>query len=328
MDEAIPALQPRESIGPLDLWPPQLSDHAEQVDWLLWAFTGLLTLLVIPIFFLLVYFLIKYREGNRHADRGERVNRNIYLELAWTIIPFSLALIFFVWAAQLYFNLFNPPENTLNINVVARQWMWKFQHPAGQREINQLHVPAGTPIRLTMISQDVIHSFYVPALRQKMDVLPNRYTTLWFEANDPGEYLLQCAEFCGTDHAAMGGALIVMEPAAYERWLSDRRPERSLADRGAGLFHSYGCSGCHAAGSVARAPRLEGIFGRPVPLADGGTVIADRQYIRDSILLPNRHVVAGFEPIMPSFRNQIGEEDLLSLVAYIQSLDWEPEDRR
>lgn len=229
---------------------------------------------------------------------------------------------------QLYFNLFNPPENTLDINVVARQWMWKTQHPGGRREINELHVTAGTPVRLTMISQDVIHSFYVPALRQKMDVLPDRYTSMWFEANRPGRYLLECAEFCGTDHSAMRGELVVMEPAAYERWLRVGQPDDTLAETGARLFRSYGCSGCHAGNATVRAPRLEGLFGRPVPLAEGGTTIADRQYIRDSILLPNRHVVAGYEPIMPSFRDQIGEEDMLALIAYIQSLGRETEDRR
>jgi cytochrome c oxidase subunit 2 len=312
--------------GTFPLWPPQLSEHAAQVDLLLLLFTLLLFCLVVPIGFALVYFIIKYRAGSS-ADRRHNVTRSIRLEIAWAAIPFVLTLVFFVWAARLYFDLFNPPDDALEITVVAKQWMWKFQHPTGQREINVLHVPAGQPVVLSMISQDVIHSLFIPALRIKHDVLPNRYTQMWFEAQTPGEYLLECAEFCGTDHSAMDGRVVVMEPATYQRWLEESDVDLSLAARGAELFRSYGCSGCHTAGSVARAPRLEGVFGRPVPLAGGGTVIADEQYIRDSILLPNRQIVAGYEPIMPSFQGQIDEEDLISLVAYIRDLDWEAEDR-
>jgi cytochrome c oxidase subunit 2 len=236
------------------------------------------------------------------------------------LIPFLLSLVFFVWAASLFFRLYHPPAGALNIDVVAKQWMWKFQHTGGQREIDVLHVPAGEPVELTMISQDVIHSLFLPALRIKQDVLPDRYTRLWFNADTPGEYLLECAEFCGTEHSHMRGRFIVMAPADYQRWLDQSATDETLAAEGERLFRSYGCSGCHAVGGAIRAPSLAGIYGRPVPLADGTTVIADERYIRDSILMPRRQIAAGYQPVMPSFAGRIPEEELVAVIAYIQSL--------
>jgi cytochrome c oxidase subunit 2 len=297
------------------------------VDWLTFGFTVLLLTLVVPIFAVLVWFVIKYRQGST-ADRSHRVSGSMRIEAAWSIIPFVLALVFFVWAANLYYRLYHAPEGAIPISIVAKQWMWKAQHPGGQREINELHVPAGEPVKLTMISQDVIHSLFLPALRIKQDVLPDRYTSLWFNAERPGQYLLECAEFCGTQHSLMGGRLIVMTPADYQRWLGESRTDVTLAATGERLFRSYGCSGCHGANSAVRAPSLAGLFGRPVPLAGGTTTIADARYIRDSILQPRRDVVAGYEPIMPSFAGRIPEEDLLALVAYIQSLTDDEEKSR
>ena len=204
--------------------------------------------------------------------------------------------------------------------MVGQQWMWKFQHPGGQREINELHVPAGRRIQLNMISQDVIHSLYFPALRIKQDVLPGRTTDQWFEAERPGTYHLLCTEFCGTAHSEMRGRIVVLEPAAYADWLALQDAALTLAERGAARFRSYGCSGCHEDSDVVRAPSLYGVYGNPVPLASGEIVVADEQYIRDSILLPMRHVVAGYRPVMPSFAGRIPEEDLVELVAFIKSL--------
>lgn len=303
----------------LALWPAAISQYAREVDWLVFAFTVLLVILVVPIFAALVWFAIKYRQGSP-ADRSHRISRSVAVETAWSAIPFLLSLVFFVWAASLYFRLYHPPPGALDIDVVAKQWMWTFQHSGGQREINELHVPVGEPVELTMISQDVIHSLFLPALRIKQDVLPDRYTHLWFNAERPGEYLLECAEFCGTEHSHMGGRLIVMSPADYQGWLNQAATDETLAARGARLFRSYGCSGCHGANSAVRAPSLAGIFGRPVPLSDGSTTIADERYIRDSILMPRRQVAAGYEPIMPSFAGRILEEDLIAVIAYIQSL--------
>ncbi len=305
--------------GSIVLWPAAISAYARELDWLVFAFTALLVLLVTPIFGALVWFAVRYRQGSA-ADRTHRISRSVTIETAWSAIPFLLTLVFFVWAASLFFRLYHPPPGALDVSVAARQWMWKFQHPGGQREINVLHVPAGQPVKLTMISQDVIHSLFLPALRIKQDVLPGRYTQLWFQADQVGEYLLECAEFCGTDHSQMGGRLVVMEPAAYQQWLNGAATDETLAGRGARLFRSYGCSGCHEGDSSVRAPQLAGVYGGTVPLSDGGTTIADESYIRDSILMPKKQVVAGFQPLMPSFQGRIGEEDLIALIAYIQSL--------
>lgn len=303
----------------MPLWPPIASAFAGKVDLLLAGLLILVSLLTIPVFVLLLVFAIRYRQGSS-ASRQHRLDRNIKLEVSWTIIPFALSLIFFVWAAKLYFDQHNPPTGALEIDVLAKQWMWKFQHPGGQREINELHVPAHQPVKLTMISQDVIHSLYFPALRIKQDVLPGRYTTLWFEADQPGAYHLFCAEFCGTDHSEMGGEIIIMEPAAYEEWLRLEPSDLSLAAKGAELFRSLGCSGCHVNSPVVHAPPLTGVFGGPVPLASGRVIVADEAYLRDSILLPKKDVVAGYEPIMPSFENRVSEEQLVQLIAYIRSL--------
>jgi cytochrome c oxidase subunit 2 len=309
------------------LWPAIASAYAGEVDLLLVLLLILVILLSAPVFVLLVVFAIRYRRG-ADVNRTHRPDRNVALEVSWSVIPFALLMIFFVWAAKLYYAYGDPPEDALVISVLARQWMWKFEHPGGQREINELHVPAGRPVRLDMISQDVIHSLYFPALRIKHDVLPGRYTQLWFTADQPGTYHLLCAEFCGNAHSEMGGQIVVVEPAAYERWLERTPSDLSLAERGAQLFRSFGCSGCHEDSDVVRAPPLEGVFGSPVPLASGKVVLADEAYIRDSILLPKKDVAAGYEPVMPTFQGRISEDQLLQLIAYIKSLASEKEYRR
>src|SRR6202035_1404444 len=231
-------------------------------------------------------------------------------------------LAMFGWGAKVYFDLYRPPANAVEYFAIGRQWMWKFQHPEGNREINQLHVPVGQAVKMTMTSEDVIHSFYVPAFRLKQDVLPGRYTTVWFRPDRPGTYHLFCAEYCGTEHSLMIGSVVVMEPTDYEAWLSGSRPGVSTVDSGAQLFQSLACVTCHAPapGMPARAPRLEGLFGRAVKLADGRTVTADDNYIRESILSPAAKVTAGWEPIMPTFQGQVTEEQLVQLVAYVKSL--------
>jgi cytochrome c oxidase subunit 2 len=301
------------------LWPATASAYAHQVDILLLFLWLLAAALSLPVVVALGAFTLRYRRG-REVDRAHRPDRNIKLEISWALIPFLLMLVFFVWAARLYFDQSRPPAGALEISVLARQWMWKFEHPGGQREIDELHVPAHRPIKLVMISEDVIHSLFFPALRIKQDVLPGRYLTLWFDADQPGTYHLLCAEFCGTSHSEMGGQIIVMEPADYERWLEAAPSDRSLAARGADLFRSLGCSGCHVESPTVHAPPLDGVFGQPVPLASGEVIVADEGYIRDSILLPKKQIVAGYEPIMPSFEHRVSEEQLVQLVAYIKSL--------
>jgi cytochrome c oxidase subunit 2 len=289
------------------------------VDRLFASVTVLVLLLSAPVFILTLAFAVKYRRG-RPADRRPAPNRNVWLEVSWATIPFVLLVFFYVRATQLYAELYRPPPGALQIDVVAKQWMWKFQHPEGQAEINQLHVPAGEAVVLTMAAQDVIHSLYIPALRIKQDVVPGRYTHIWFKADKPGMYQLTCAEFCGTNHSTMGGSFIVMTPEDYAEWLRLSGTDQSLAAQGAALFRSKGCSGCHGPSATVHAPKLEGLFGSTVPLQDGGTVIADAEYIRDSILLPQSQIAAGYPPIMPTFQNQLSEDEVLKLVAYVESL--------
>jgi cytochrome c oxidase subunit 2 len=307
----------------LALWPQQASAYAGRVDLLIWAYTAVVVLLTAPVFVLLAVFAIKYRRG-RPADRRHRVGGSVLVETSWAVIPFLLTIAFFVYAASLFFQLHRPPANAMVINVVAKQWMWKFQHPEGQREINALHVPVSQPVELVMTSQDVIHSLYLPALRIKQDVLPDRYTKLWFRADRPGVYRLHCAEFCGADHSVMGGVLYILTPADYARWLQRSGVDASLAAQGQALFHSLGCSGCHNPASSVHAPLLEGVYGRPVPLSDGRVVTADDQYIHDSILQPNRDVAAGYAPVMPTFANVVSEDQVSALVAYVKSLPSKP----
>jgi cytochrome c oxidase subunit 2 len=233
----------------------------------------------------------------------------------------------FAWGASLYFHLSYPPANALNLYVVGKQWMWKIQHPEGRREINELHVPVGQPIKLTMTSEDVIHSFFVPAFRTKMDVVPGRYTTLWFEATKAGEYHLFCAEYCGTSHSLMIGRVVVMEPVQYQEWLSGGSSQEPLTVAGERLFQQLGCDTCHRADSRARGPVLEGLFGKSVQLQGGQTVIADEAYIRESILNPNAKLVTGYQPLMPTFQGLVSEEGILQILAYIKSLRTSEETR-
>ncbi|MGF7163329.1 cytochrome c oxidase subunit 2 [Rhodoligotrophos appendicifer] len=304
--------------GFVAIWPGQASAYSGQVDTLILAFTILIIALSAPVFILMLVFAIKYRRG-KPADRKHPVNQRVGLEISWALIPFVLILVFFVWSTDLFFELHTNPVDALEIDVIAKQWMWKFQHPGGQREIDEVHVPAGEPVKLTMASQDVIHSLFIPALRIKQDLVPGRYTSLWFTADKPGSYALACAEFCGAEHSSMGGRFIVMTPTDYSAWLEQSTVDSSLAEQGAALFRSRGCSGCHGPSATVHAPSLEGLYGSPVPLEDGQVVTADEQYLRDSILLPQSQIAAGYPHIMPTFKSVLSEEEVLKLLAYIKS---------
>jgi cytochrome c oxidase subunit 2 len=226
----------------------------------------------------------------------------------------------FGWAADLYFRERRVPKDAMELNVIGKQWMWKIQHPEGNREINEIHVPAGRMVKLTLASQDVIHSFFLPVFRIKRDAIPGYYTSEWFRPTKVGTFHLFCAEFCGTHHSGMIGKVVVMEPAAYQEWLAAGRPQSTLAQAGERRFRELGCSGCHMGSSVVRAPPLQGLYGKPVPLQDGKIVTGDEGYIRDSILLPNSQITAGYQPLMPSYQGRVTEEELLELIAYIKSL--------
>ena len=307
----------------LPFWPPTASGYASQINVLFGALLIVGALTAGLVFFLMLFFANKYRHGS-NADRSGTTKKTWRFEVSWTVATLLIFVGLAVWGADIYLHLYNPPANAVQIFVVGKQWMWKAQHPGGQREINALHVPVGQPIRLVLASQDVIHSFFIPALRIKQDVVPGRYETMWFRADKVGRYHLFCAEYCGTDHAHMGGWITVMEPRDFGRWLQAQGGQETLAAQGKDLFRRYGCSGCHEAGGTVRAPRLEGVFGSPVPLSDGSVVIADERYVRDSILDPKAQVAAGYAPVMPTFAGQIGEDDLAKLVAYVESIGPEP----
>ena len=308
----------------LQFLPEVASTLGERVDALFAAVALVTGAVALAVVALLVIFALKYRRGSRadrrRAPEAVRLRIERRLEVAWIGIPMLLFSAAFAWAAALYFDHAAPPDGALEIAVVAKQWMWKLQHATGQREIDELHVPVGIPVKLVMTSQDAIHSFYIPAFRLKQDVLPGRYTVLWFTATHAGEYHLFCAEYCGTDHSRMIGRVVALDPAQFQRWLAANNAEPTMAARGEALFGALGCGGCHGPGSAVRAPPLEGLYGRPVALADGRTVTADERYLRDAILLPAKEVVAGYAPVMPSFSGQIPEGDLLDLIAYLKSL--------
>ena len=300
------------------LWPDRASATAGNVDALfifLLIVSGLMTLL---IFAALVYFAARYR--HRKGVLAEQIEGSTPLELTWSIIPLFVFLVIFGWGAVVYFKGRTPPRDSSEVYVVAKQWMWKVEHAEGQREINELHVPVGRNIKLIMTSQDVIHSFYVPAFRMKQDVLPGRYTVEWFRATKPGTYHLFCAEYCGTQHSGMIGSIVVMDPAQYEAWMSGGTTG-PLSATGEKIFAELGCVTCHRSDIQGRGPNLHGVFGKPVQLEDGRIITADENYVRESILDPGAKVVKGFKPVMPTFQGLVSEEQLNALVAYVKSLN-------
>ncbi len=308
-------------------WLSHPTTQAAEVDYLIFALVVGSCAILGLVFGSIILYAIRYRAGSKVARYGSS-EKSWRLEVTWTSVTLLVFFGLFIWGADLYVRLFQPPPNALKIYVVAKQWMWKIEHHGGQREINALHVPIGQPIQLLMTSEDVIHDFSVPAFRIKHDVLPGRYETLWFQVEIAGVYRLFCTQFCGADHAKMTGEVVAMELPEYEQWLEQNGASGSMAKQGGILFMRYGCSGCHGgngiggaqAASAVQAPPLTGLYGGPVPLEDGTIVTADESYIRDCILLPEKRRVAGYPPIMPSFAGQVSEEDVLKLVAYIKSL--------
>ncbi len=303
----------------LAIWPPTASNTGDAVDWLFIALLGVSVAILVLNYGLLGFFAIKYRAGNP-VDRRRPLRKSWVWEAGWTGATLVGFLVLFVWGAGLYLWLYRPPATDDEVFVVGKQWMWKAEHADGTREIDALHLAVGRSVRLVLTSQDVIHSFFIPAFRIKHAVLPGTYETLWVKPTRTGAFRILCAEFCGTEHAHMGGTVYVMDPADYQRWRADQPPSATLAQQGEALYRQLGCSGCHDAGSTVHAPSLAGLYGRPVQLADGRSVIADQRYLHDCILVPRSQPVAGYPPVMPSFAGQIGEDDVLKLVAYIKSL--------
>jgi cytochrome c oxidase subunit II len=304
------------------LWPARASTTAGSVDALYIFLVALSLFMSVAIFSMICIFALRYRR--RKGREAEQIEGSNVLEFTWSAIPLVIFLFIFAWGAVVYFKERTPPRGATQVYVVAKQWMWKLQHEEGQREINELHVPVGRDVEMIMTSQDVIHSFYVPAFRIKQDVLPGRYTTLWFHATRSGTYHLFCAEYCGTQHSGMIGQVVVLEPAQYEAWLSGGLASGSLASNGQNIFQQLACITCHRSDTQGRGPNLVGLFGKPVQLEDGRTVIADENYIRESILNPSAKIVSGFKPIMPVFQGLVSEEQLNALIAYIKSLNQPP----
>lgn len=294
-----------------------------EVDALFAFLVAVSAFFTVLIFAAIFIFAIKYRRRSER-ELPRPVHGNLPLEIAWSVIPFGITMVMFVWGADLFFRESRPPDNATQIYVVGKQWMWKLQHMDGHREINELHVPVGRPVKLTMTSEDVIHSFFVPAFRVKEDVVPGRYSTLWFTPTIPGKYHLFCAEYCGTNHSRMGGWIYVMGPEEYQTWVSGGAPMGSLAEEGGKLFESLACANCHHLDGSGRCPTLVNVYGHQVELATGNKVTADEAYIRESILQPNAKVVSGFQPIMPSFQGLVTEEGVLELIEYIKSLSPKP----
>ncbi|HMJ86187.1 MAG TPA: cytochrome c oxidase subunit II [Vicinamibacterales bacterium] len=301
------------------LFPESASTMASRVDALYFFLLAISVFFSLLIAGLIVFYAVKYRR--RAADSvGSEIKGGLVLELTWTIVPLLITMVIFVWGASVFFAMARPPDETINIYVVGKQWMWKFQHLDGQREINELHVPVGRPVKLIMTSEDVIHDVFVPAFRIKADVVPGRYTHLWFQSTKPGRYRLFCAEYCGTKHSGMIGQVVVMDPSEYQTWLSGGAAEGSLASAGAKLFQDLACNTCHRPDAQGRGPVLEGLFGKTVTLQNGETLSVDEAYVRESILQPAAKIASGFQPIMPTFQGLVTEEQLLELIEYVKSL--------
>jgi cytochrome c oxidase subunit II len=306
------------------LFPERASTMAGRVDAIYFFLLAVSVFFSLLIAILIVYFAIKYRRRREHGI-GEVAHGAVVLEITWTVIPLLITIVCFGWGASVFFAMSRPPGETLNIYVVGKQWMWKFQHLDGEREINELHVPVGRAVKLIMTSEDVIHDVFVPAFRVKADVLPGRYTSIWFQPTKPGRYHLFCAEYCGTRHSGMIGEVVVMDPSEYQTWLSGGAPEGSLASGGERLFADLACNTCHRPDAQGRGPVLQGLFGKTVALQGGESVVADEAYIRESILQPAAKITAGFQPIMPTFQGLVTEEQLLQLIEYVKSLHAQPQ---
>jgi cytochrome c oxidase subunit 2 len=301
------------------LFPPAASTVASKVDALYLFLVCVSAFFAALIATLLIFFAVRYRRRAR-VDRTAPPEGSLPLELIWSAVPLGIAMTIFGWGAMLFFHIHRPPDDAMSVNVVGKRWMWKLQHMNGRREINELHVPAGRAVKLTMTSEDVIHSFFVPAFRVKADVLPGRYSTVWFRATRPGRYHLFCAEYCGTKHSQMIGSVVVMEPDAFQAWLGGETGAPNPAAAGEAAFRNLGCATCHHPDSKGRGPVLDGLYGREVELAGGVKVTADEAYIRESIVDPKAKLVAGYQPLMPTFKGLITEEGMLQVIDYIKSL--------
>ena len=303
----------------IPIFPDQASTFAKDVDALYFFVLAVSSFFALAVAVSVIYFGLRYHRTHE-SEIGARIEGSLPLELLWSVIPTIIAMFMFGWGASVFYHLRRPPEDALQVYAVGKQWMWKFQHMEGQREINELHIPVGRPIKVTVSSEDVLHSLYFPSFRTKIDAIPGRYTELWFEAEKPGSYHIFCAEYCGTNHSGMIGTVTVMEPAAYQAWLQGGGMEGTLAQRGARLFNDLACSSCHVESGQGRGPSLKDIVGTTVELQDGSTAVVDDAFLRESILNSQAKIVKGFQPLMPTFQGLISEENLVALIEHVKSL--------
>ncbi len=305
------------------LFPDQASTLAPQVDSLFAFLMAVSIFFSVLIAFLIVFFSVKYHH-TATPDRSEPMDSHLALELTWTIIPLLIVMVTFFWGTKVFYTQRVIPTNAIEMFVIGKQWMWKIQHPEGQREINALHIPVNVPIQLTMISEDVIHDFSIPAFRVKQDVVPGRYTKMWFQANELGSFHIFCDQYCGTLHASMVGTVYVMPATDYQAWIGNGgnvvSAGGSMTSSGQELFGRMGCATCHLSTSDSRGPTLQGLYLSKVPLESGLTVTADDAYLRESILKPMAKIVRGYQPVMPSFQGQLTEANVLELISYIKTL--------
>jgi len=307
--------------------PEQASTFAGEVDAFYFALVGVTAFFTIAIYAMIWVFSVRYRRGKK-ANRSNPPTHNNFLEAVWIVIPLGIALAIFGWSAKIFFDLRTPPQDVMEVHAIGKQWMWKFVNEDGKYEVNELHVPAGRAVQVKMISQDVLHDLYFPAFRTKQDVLPGRYTTLWFEATKPGTYHMFCAEYCGLLHSGMIGKIHVLKPEDYDTWLADVGRSATASGGGSGnaivdgaqLFEEKVCHTCHKTNQAAIAPSLIGLYGSEEALADGSTVVIDDAYIRESIIDPQAKIVAGYQANMPTYKGQVSEEQIVQLIAYIKSL--------
>jgi cytochrome c oxidase subunit 2 len=299
--------------------PPSASTISDGVDQLYYLLTGITLFFTVLIFSIIFYFMVKYRRRSE-TEVPPETHAPMALELAWTIIPSIICVVLFVWASDLFVRNSRPPAASTEIFVIGKQWMWHLQHPEGPREIDELHIPVGVPVKVTLTSQDVIHDFYIPAFRVKKDALPGRYTSLWFQPTETGTFHLFCAQYCGTSHSQMIGWVYVMSPRDYAAWLAGGEKTESMAQVGERLFSQFGCASCHAAESGGRGPSLAGIYGKPEKLASGETRVVDESVIRQAILVPNSVRLPNYQPTMPTYPGQVDDDQVLQLIAYVKSL--------
>ena len=303
----------------IPVFPDQASTFAADVDALYFFILATSAFFAAVVAIAVIYFGIRYHKKH-DGEVGARIEGSLPLELLWSVIPTIVAMVMFGWGASVFYHLRRPPAEAMHIYAVGKQWMWKFQHLEGQREINELHIPAGQPIKITISSEDVLHSLYFPAFRTKMDAIPGRYTELWFEAQTPGQYHIFCTEYCGTSHSGMIGTVTVLEPTQYQAWLQGGGMEGTLVQRGAKLFNDLACSTCHLDTGQGRGPSLKDIVGKPVELQDGSSVTINEAYLRESILNSQAKIVKGFQPLMPTFQGLISEENLVALIEHVKSM--------